>query len=106
MPVSITPENFEQEIVKATKPVIIDVFATWCGPCQQMTPIFDELEQELGSKYTFAQLNVDEAREISIKYGVTTVPTFIFVQNNVVKGKESGYMDKESLKELIEQMFQ
>lgn len=105
MPISITPENFEKEVVKATKPVIIDVFATWCGPCQQMAPIFDELEKELGSKYTFAKLNVDEARELSIHYGVTTVPTFVFVQNNVVKGKESGYMDKEALQELIGKMF-
>lgn len=105
MAISITPENFETVVVKATKPVIIDVFATWCGPCQQMTPIFEELEKELSSKYVFAKLNVDEAREISIHYGVTTVPTFIFIQNNVVKGKESGFMDKEALQELIQSMF-
>ena len=105
MAISITPENFETVVAQATKPVIIDVFATWCGPCQQMAPIFDELEQELGSKYVFAKLNVDEARDISITYGVTTVPTFVFVQNNVVKGKETGFMDKEALQELIEKMF-
>lgn len=105
MAISITQENFETVVAKATKPVIIDVFATWCGPCQQMTPIFEELEQELGSKYVFAKLNVDEARDISIAYGVTTVPTFIFVQNNVVKGKETGFMDKEMLQEIIERVF-
>lgn len=105
MAISITSENFETVVVKATKPVIIDVFATWCGPCQQMAPVFEELEQELGSKYVFAKLNVDEARDLSIAYGVTTVPTFIFVQNNVVKGKESGYMDKEALQDLIQSMF-
>jgi thioredoxin 1 len=105
MAISITPENFETVVVKATKPVIIDVFATWCGPCQQMAPVFEELSQEWGDKYVFAKLNVDEARDLSIAYGVTTVPTFIFIQNNVVKGKESGYMDKESLQELIVSMF-
>ena len=105
MAISITPENFETIVAKATKPVVIDVFATWCGPCRQMAPVFEELEQELGSKYVFAKLNVDEAREISIHYGITTVPTFIFIQNNIVKGKESGYMDKEALQELIQSMF-
>jgi thioredoxin 1 len=105
MAISITSENFEAVVAKATKPVIIDVFATWCGPCQQIAPIFQELEEELGSKYVFAKLNVDEARDISINYGVTTVPTFIFVKNNVVKGKESGFMDKETLQELIEKTF-
>lgn len=106
MAVSITQQNFEQEITRSTLPVILDVYATWCGPCQQMTPIIEELEAELGAKYKFAKLNVDEAREISIKYGVTSVPTFIFIKNNEVKDKETGYMSKESLQEKIEKVFE
>jgi thioredoxin 1 len=106
MAISITPQNFEAEIVQATKPIILDVYATWCGPCQQMMPVIEELEQELGGKYKFVKLNVDEAREISIRYSVTSVPTFIFIQNNVVKGKETGYMSKEALQEAIEKAFE
>ena len=102
MAVSITQENFDAEITKATMPIVLDVYATWCGPCQQMLPILEELEKELGSKYIFAKLNVDEAREISIKYGVTSVPTFVFIKGGKVKGKETGYMSKEVLKEKIE----
>jgi len=105
MAIAITQQNFEQEIAMATKPVILDVYATWCGPCQQMTPIVEELEAELGHTYKFAKLNVDEAREISIKYGVTSVPTFIFIKDNVVKGKETGYMSKEMLQEKIEELL-
>lgn len=101
MGVSITPENFEQEIEQSSLPVVLDVYASWCGPCQQMMPIVDELEKELGSKYKFAKLNVDEARELSIKYGVTSVPTFLFIKNNEVVGKETGYMSKETFKEKI-----
>lgn len=106
MAVSITQQNFEQEIVRSSQPIILDVYATWCGPCQQMEPILEELEAELGEKYKFAKLNVDEAREISIKYGVTSVPTFIFIQNNEVKDKETGYMSKEALQEKIERIFE
>ena len=102
MPVSITQDNFEKEIKQSTKPVVLDVYASWCGPCQQMAPIMDELEQEMGSRYKFAKLNVDEAREISIKFGVISIPTFIFLKDGNIKGKETGYMSKETLKEKIE----
>lgn len=102
MAVAITQENFDAEITNETKPIILDVYATWCGPCQQMMPILEELEKELGDKYKFVKLNVDEAREISIKYGVTSVPTFVFIKDGEVKGKETGYMSKEVLKEKIE----
>jgi thioredoxin 1 len=103
MAVSITQQNFEHEISKETKPIILDVYATWCGPCQQMMPIVEELENELSNLYKFAKLNVDEAREISIRYGVTSVPTFIFIKNNEIKGKETGFMSKEMLQEKIEE---
>lgn len=101
MPLIITQDNFEKEIKQAQKPVILDFYASWCGPCQQMKPIVEELEKELGNSYIFAQLNVDEARDISITYGVTSVPTFLFVDKGQVKGKETGYMSKEQLREKI-----
>lgn len=106
MAIVITKDNFEKEIAQSTLPVIIDVFATWCGPCQQMMPIFHELEQEMGTRYKFAKINVDEARELSIQYGVTSVPTFIFIKDNQVKAKETGYMSKEELIEKIEDVFE
>lgn len=105
MPVTITKENVEQEIGKSSLPVVLDVYATWCGPCQQMTPIFDELEKEMGDKVKFAKLNVDEARELSIQYGVTSVPTFVFIKNNEIKHKETGYMNKDDLKVKIEEFI-
>jgi len=100
--ISLTNENFEQEVLKSDKPIIIDVYASWCGPCQQMSPVFDELEKELRDTYKFAKLNVDEGRDLSIKYGVTSVPTFVFIKDNKVIAKETGYMNKENLKNKIE----
>ena len=102
MAISITQENFEKEITKASLPVVIDVYATWCGPCQYMAPLFAELESELGSRYKFAKLNVDEARDLSNQYGVTSVPTFLFIKNGTLVGKETKSMSKEVLKEKIE----
>ncbi len=97
MPVTITKENFEAEITNSKLPVVIDAFAPWCGPCQQMTPIFAEMEKELGSQYKFANINVDVSRDLSIQFGVTSIPTFIFIKNNQVAGKVTGYMSKDDL---------
>lgn len=103
MAISITKDNFTQEIAESTMPIVMDVFASWCGPCKQMNPHFEALEKELKDLYKFVKLNVDEARDISIKYGVTSVPTFIFIQNNQIKGKVTGYMSKADLKARIEE---
>jgi thioredoxin 1 len=107
MAISITPENHEAIVKNANRPIILDIYATWCGPCQQMNPMLEELEKEIGDKYIFAKLNVDEAREISIRdYGVTTVPTFVFIKDAIVVAKETGYMSKETFQEKIANAFE
>ena len=105
MPIAITKSNYDAEIAQADKPVVLDVYATWCGPCLQMMPIFEELEKEHGDKYKFAKLNVDESRELAIKFGVTSIPTFVFIKDNEVKGKETGYMSKENLYQKMIELF-
>lgn len=101
MIISLNKENFEKEVEQSTNKIIIDVSATWCGPCQHMKPIFEQLAKELGAGYTFLELNVDESRELAIKFNVTSVPTFIFMHNNKIKGIERGYMPAADLKAKI-----
>ncbi|MBM17829.1 MAG: thioredoxin [Epsilonproteobacteria bacterium] len=102
MPVTINKDNFDAEIKQSDKPIVIDVYATWCGPCQQMKPIFTELAKEFEGKCKFAALNVDEARDLSIMFGVTSVPTFVFYNNGEMHSKDTGYMSKEALKARVE----
>lgn len=102
MAVSVTKDNYQKEVVESALPVVVDVYASWCGPCQQMEPIFAALEKEMKDHYKFVKVNVDEARDLSIQFGVTSVPTFIFMAKGQIKGKETGYMSKDDLKSLIE----
>ncbi len=105
MPIPLTKENYEEEVVKSSLPIVLDVYATWCGPCLQMMPIVEELAKEQGAKYKFLKLNVDESRELAIQYGVTSIPTFVFIKNGDVVGKETGYMSKEDLLTKITQLL-
>ena len=100
--ISITRHNFETEIINSAKPVVIDVFAIWCGPCQHMEPFFSELALEFGDKYTFGKINIDEARDVAVEFGVMSVPTFLFLKGGELIGQEVGYMSKEQLKEYIQ----
>lgn len=102
MLVAITKENFDTVVLKANKGVVVDVYAHWCAPCQYMMPTVEEVAAEKENNYVFAKLNVDEAREIAMQYGVTSIPTFLFFKNGTLQGRETGILDKEEFIEKIE----
>lgn len=101
MAINVTAQTFDQEILKSQQPVVIDIFAPWCGPCRMMAPIFEELSKELGTQYKFAKLNIDEERDIAIQYNISSIPTFLFIKNGQLVGKEGGYMSADALKAKI-----
>jgi thioredoxin 1 len=105
MALVLTSQNFQTEVLDSKLPVVIDVFATWCGPCQQMAPVFDELAKELAETHKLAKLNIDDERDLAIKYNVSSIPTFLFIKNGEVVGKETGFMTKEMLKTKIDELF-
>ncbi len=105
MVITITKDNYVAEVEQATKPLIIDISASWCGPCQRMKPVFEQLARDLGHLYIFAEINVDESHALAMKFGVTSVPTFVFIKDNEIKGKERGYMSIDDLKEKIRTIF-
>jgi thioredoxin 1 len=105
MALIVTADTFEKEVLQSKLPVVIDVFATWCGPCQQVAPIVDDLAKELVDKYKFVKINIDNDRDLAIKYNVSSIPTFIFIKNGEVVGKEMGYISKEDLKAKADELL-
>lgn len=101
----VSAAQFEAEVIKSDKPVVVDVYATWCGPCKQMAPLFEEASKELADKYKFVKLNIDEERDIAIQHNVSSIPTFLFFKEGKLVGKETGYMGKDVLKEKAENHF-
>lgn len=91
--------NFETEVLKSELPVIVDFFAEWCGPCKMMGPIFEEVGQKFEGKVKFVKLNVDEARESAMKYGVMSIPTLIVFKGGEVAETMVGLQDEGSLEE-------
>lgn len=93
----VTDANFETEVLKSDIPVIVDFFAEWCGPCKMMGPIFEEVGKKYEGKVKFAKLNVDEARESAMKYGVMSIPTIITYKGGEVVETLVGLQDEDSL---------
>ena len=93
-----TAENFEQEVLKSDKPVLVDFWATWCGPCRRQAPIIEELAEE---GYAVGKLDVDQEMELAQKYQVMSIPTLIVFKNGEEAARGVGLTPKEKLKELL-----
>ena len=101
--VKLTDENFEAEVVISEKPVIVDFWAEWCGPCKMVGPILEELSDELSDKVTIAKHNIDENPNVPTKFGVRGIPTMLLFKGGELKSTKVGASTKSDLKSWIEQ---
>ena len=93
----IDEKNFENEVLKSDKPVIIDFYADWCGPCKMMSPIIDEISDELGDKIKVGKINTDENLELAQKYGIMSIPTIMIIKNGEISKTFIGVTDKDEI---------
>lgn len=99
-----TSENFEEKVIEASKekPVLVDFFAEWCGPCKMQGPIVDELAEEMGDKAIIGKLNIENAEGVAGEYGVMSIPTMLIFRDGEVKETMTGLREKGVLKEILE----
>ena len=98
--ITITNENFNEEVINSAKPVLLDFWASWCGPCRMVAPIVDEIAEERGD-IKVGKVNVDEQPELASKFGVTSIPTLVVMENGKIKNQTVGARPKNQ----IEAMF-
>ena len=96
-----TNTNFDG-LLESEKLVIVDFWATWCGPCRMLSPVLDEVEEEMADKITVVKVNVDDADEIAMRYRIMSIPTLVFVKNGQMVDRTVGAMPKSALVQRIE----
>lgn len=104
MALQITDENVK-DLLKSGKPVVVDFWAEWCGPCRQIAPIIDELATEFGDSVAIGKYNVDEGSELSEEYGIRNIPTLLFFKNGELVDKQVGAAPKATIQNKIKSLL-
>ncbi|MBR3906296.1 MAG: thioredoxin [Clostridia bacterium] len=97
MELKFTKDNFEQLVLQADKPVLVDFWATWCMPCRMLAPTIEEIAEEADGRAYVGKVNVDEEPQLAIQYGVRSIPTLIFFRDGKEVGRMVGVQDKEDI---------
>ena len=101
MEITITKENFETEVLKSDVPVLLDFWATWCGPCMMIAPTLEEIARENAGKLKVGKVNVDEQMELAMKFGVTSIPLLVVMEKGQIVKKAVGAMPKAKIEALF-----
>ncbi|MFO7874907.1 MAG: thioredoxin [Bacteroidales bacterium] len=97
MSIEVTDSNFEEQVLQSDKPVIVDLWAEWCGPCKMVGPIVDEIGEEYDGQVVVAKLDVDSNPKTPAKYRVRNIPTILFFKNGELKDKQVGAVPKNTM---------
>ncbi len=105
MAIEVNDSNFEDMVLKSDKPVLVDFWAEWCGPCRMIGPIVETLSQEYDGKVVITKLNVDESPDTCQKFGIRNIPTILFFKNGEVVDKQVGAVPKNVLAEKLDNIL-
>ena len=97
----ITSENYEEEVLKSEKTVLVDFYADWCGPCRIMGPIIDEIAEEKADIVKVGKVNVDENQDLAIEYGVMSIPTLVLFENGNEQKRNTGFIPREAVEDFL-----
>ena len=100
--ICLTSANFEKEVMESSVPVLIDFWATWCGPCRMMAPVVEEIAEEYEGKLKVAKVNVDEEEALAVKFGIFSIPTLVLMKDGQVADTLVGYRPKEAVVAFID----
>ena len=101
MEITLTEENFETAVLKADRPVLVDFWATWCGPCQMLGPVLAEVAEEKQDVLTVGKVNVDDCPALAARYGITSIPALLLFRGGEVVGTSVGYVSKDELEAFL-----
>ncbi|MBR6259519.1 MAG: thioredoxin [Oscillospiraceae bacterium] len=99
--ITLTEQNFENEVINAKLPVLVDFWATWCGPCQMLGPIISEIAEEYEGKAIVGKVNVDEQSGLAARFGIMSIPTVMVFKNGEAAGTSVGYVPKANLTAML-----
>ncbi len=99
----ITDNNFKEVVLESTKPMVLDLWAPWCGPCRMIAPVLEELSEEYPN-IDFVKCNVDDSPNVAVKYGIRNIPTVLFLRNGEVVNKQVGALPKSAYEDIIKNL--
>ncbi len=105
MTIELTDSNFDEKVIQSGKPVLVDFWAEWCGPCRMIAPVVHELSDEYGDKAIFGKVDVDNNNGIASKYGIRNIPTILFFKNGQIVDKLVGAVPKKQFVEKLDKLL-